>query len=181
MIRLSGLALDEIAFRVCTAFQGKGFTAVLTGGGAASFYAPSAVQSRDLDFVLPFTLGESPPQQLLEELGFAPSTARGTYAHPETPFTLEILKGPLAVGDETITSWATLVRDELVLHVIHPVDCVKDRLSAAIHWNDLSSAKQAAEVAKVQDIDLDQVKRWAVAEGGSMMFERFLTLVQAPS
>ena len=44
--------LVEVAFAVCTALARAGVTAVLSGGGAATFYAPEAIQSYDLDFIL---------------------------------------------------------------------------------------------------------------------------------
>ena len=34
--------LVEVAFEVCTALDASGYTAVLTGGSAATFYAPAA-------------------------------------------------------------------------------------------------------------------------------------------
>lgn len=34
--------LTDVAFAVCTALAEKGFVAVLTGGSAATYYAPEA-------------------------------------------------------------------------------------------------------------------------------------------
>ena len=50
----SETSLAELALIVCTALERVGQTAILTGGGAATFYAPEAYQSRDLDFVFEF-------------------------------------------------------------------------------------------------------------------------------
>jgi hypothetical protein len=49
-----GSSLVDVAFAVCTALDRDGITAVLTGGSAATFYAPEAYQSEDADFVLSF-------------------------------------------------------------------------------------------------------------------------------
>lgn len=45
-------SLTDVAFAVCTALHRAGYTSVLTGGSAATFYAPTAYQSKDLDFVI---------------------------------------------------------------------------------------------------------------------------------
>lgn len=43
--------LAEVATAVCSALDRTGITAVLTGGSAATYYAPEAYQSSDIDFV----------------------------------------------------------------------------------------------------------------------------------
>ncbi len=52
MTDATGSALISVAFEVCTALEAAGTTAVLTGGSAATFYAPEAYQSVDIDFVI---------------------------------------------------------------------------------------------------------------------------------
>ncbi len=60
-----------------------------------------------------------------------------------------------------------------MLHVISPTDSVRDRLAAAIHYKDLSSAKQAAEIAKLHEVDLEVIKSWCEEEGGATVFAIF--------
>jgi hypothetical protein len=60
--------LAEVAFAVCTALERSGFRAVLTGGSAATYYAPEAYQSGDLDFVI--TLRGKEGEKALASLGF---------------------------------------------------------------------------------------------------------------
>jgi hypothetical protein len=175
---LKGLSYGDIAFEVCSAFERAGTVAVLVGGGAAALYAPGAYQTRDLDFVLPWELFGGPKLSVIGELGFTHSTARGTYEHPEIPYTLEILPGPLAVGDQTLASYETLTQGELKLHIVSPTDCVKDRLAAAIHWHDLNSIRQAAAVARVQPIEMESVRRWCEAEGDEDAFRRLQAFLE---
>ncbi len=52
MRSLKGLTFEEVAFEVCSAFDRHKVLAVLVGGGAATYYAPRAYQTKDLDFVL---------------------------------------------------------------------------------------------------------------------------------
>jgi hypothetical protein len=53
----AGASLEDVCFAVCTALQNAGTIAVLTGGSAATYYAPAAYQSRDADFIIKFSVG----------------------------------------------------------------------------------------------------------------------------
>jgi hypothetical protein len=169
---LSGLSYSDIAFEVCSAFERVGVTAVLSGGGAATIYAPEAYESRDLDFIFQAQLWLPNADPVLA-LGFAESSTRGTFAHPDIPFTLEFLKGPLAVGDEVIQTWNTFHKGELTLHVISPTDVVKDRLASVIHYRDHSAIRQAAAVAQSVQVELDSIRAWCENEGGADVFAIF--------
>jgi hypothetical protein len=173
MRSLAKLAYEDIAFEVCSAFERAKVLAVLVGGGAAAYYAPRAYETRDLDFVLHLELFGTPKASILGELGFVPTRSAGTYGHPEIPYTLEILGGPLGVGAEILTEWETHRKGDLVLHVISPMNSVKDRLAHAIHFHDPNAARQAAEVAKLHAIDLAAIKAWCESEGGKLAYGQF--------
>ncbi|WP_025229693.1 hypothetical protein [Fimbriimonas ginsengisoli] len=170
-------SVEDIAFKVCPAMHKAGVTVVLSGGGAATIYAPNAHQTRDLDFVLPFAIS-APSASPIAALGFFATKSRGIYGHPNTAYTLEFLDGPLAVGDDVVVRWETRRKGGVILHLISATDCVRDRLAAAIHWNDLNSARQAAEVAKLHSVDLALVQTWCVREGGGEKFELFLRMLE---
>lgn len=51
------------------------------------------------------------------------------------------------------------------LRLLSPTDCVKDRLAAYFHWDDMQSLAQAALVAYANEIDLAEVESWATREG----------------
>ncbi len=53
-------------------------------------------------------------------------------------------------------------------------DSVKDRLASYFYWNDQQALEQALLVAKNNQIDLKNLKRWAKEEGFFSEFERFL-------
>lgn len=184
--------LHTLCARPCT---GRVRPAVLSGGGAATVYAPEAYQSRDLDFIVRFWASSSdfPAEAPLRELGFIRS---GTlYTHPETVFTLEFPIGPLSVGEEEILSWRTLTRvvnpdgnwsdgpfvdnQGYLLHILNPTDCVRDRLAWFLHYNDFSGLSQAVSVARKQDVDLEIIKRWCEAEGAAQKFKIFLANLNA--
>ncbi|CAN5410635.1 hypothetical protein BH11ARM2_BH11ARM2_35520 [soil metagenome] len=167
----------DVAYKVCSAFDRNSVVAVLVGGGAATFYAPQAYETKDLDFVLHLELFGLPDVSVLTGLGYRPSRTAGTYEHPQSPFTLEILQGPLAAGGETLYEWDTHRKARLVLHVIKAEDSVKDRLAHAIHNGDPNAAKQAAEVAKRHSVDMAEVRAWCEEEGGLSAYGVFAAFV----
>jgi hypothetical protein len=60
----------EVAFVVCTELDRIGTIAVLTGGSAATYYVPSAYQSRDADFVIVMNGKFAKPSEALAKLGY---------------------------------------------------------------------------------------------------------------
>ena len=65
----------------------------------------------------------------------------------------------------------------LPVKMLSPTDCVKDRLCGYFHWNDLQSLEQAKMVARDNEIDLKELKRWAQRErmeGRYAIFEKQL-------
>lgn len=170
-------SLVEIAFEVCTALDARGYTAVLTGGSAATFYAPDAYQSEDLDFVLAF--GGGGGAEALRALGF--SEQGGTYRHPQSRFSLEFPAGPLAIGEDAVTTWRTFRKGNELLHVLSPTDSCRDRLASYLFWNDFSGLEQAIAVRSAQaaEVDLEAVKAWCAREGHAKKYELFATRVGA--
>jgi len=150
---------------------------VLTGGSAATYYAPEAYQSGDLDFVI--TLNGTNGNAALAELGFI---KKGDfYRHPHSHFLLEFPKGPLAVGDDSIDSWSTVRRDDEVLYVLSPTDSCRDRLASFLFWNDFSGLEQAIAVfhARANEVDLNVIEDWCRREGHSQKFSLFASRIRA--
>ncbi len=171
--------LTDIAFEVCTALDSAGFVGVLTGGSAATFHAPEAYQSKDLDFVL--TLRGKGGERALEAIGFHRNGA--FYLHDRTHFTLDFPSGPLGVGDELVTTWDTerrRGRPPMVLHVLSPTDSCRDRLASFLFWNDFAGLEQALHVAtaKPTQVDLELIRDWCGREGQTKKFEIFAARLQ---
>jgi hypothetical protein len=139
-----GSTLTDVAFAVCTALDDAGIKAILTGGSAATFYAPDAYQSSDLDFVITFR-GGGDGAGALAALGYRPEA--GAYVHRESQLPIEFPPGPLMIGDDHITRWATVERGGGErLHVLSPTDSCRDRLAALLFWQDFSGLEQALAV-----------------------------------
>ena len=163
--------LIEVAFAVCTALEHAGWKAVLTGGSAATFHAPDAYQSLDIDFVITFR-GEH-GDEALEEIGYRKD--RDYYVHDHVSFPLEFPPGPLMIGGDLVTTWDTVQRGSEILHVLSATDSVRDRLAALLYWNDFSALEQALDVAAAQrpHIDLDAIREWCAREGHAEKFGLF--------
>jgi hypothetical protein len=146
---------------VCSALHRTGITAVLTGGSAATFYAPESYQSRDADFII--TVRADGGAQVLANLGYM--QRGGTYEHRENAYTLEFPRGPLAVGDDLIQSWVTVRREEQVLHVLSRTDSVRDRLMWFYTSNDRTALHAAIGVAMSGSVNRDLIKEWSSREG----------------
>lgn len=101
-------SLTDVAFAVCTALDRAGYITVLTGGSAATFYAPAAYQSKDIDFVI--TLQGKTGEEALASVGF--KRQGDFYEHPDSPFPLEFPPGPLAIGEDLVTKWSTSSESE---------------------------------------------------------------------
>ena len=59
------------------------------------------------------------------------------------------------------------------LRILSATDCIKDRLAAFFHWDDMQCLEQAVRVAGGNKIDLDEIHRWAVKEGHEGKFNEF--------
>ncbi|MBC8328505.1 MAG: hypothetical protein H8E31_07125 [Planctomycetes bacterium] len=160
--------LEEVAFHVCSALEDAGITAVLTGGSAATVHSQGGYSSLDLDFVMTRLRGaEGAGEAALQRLGYRRDG--GQFAHEACPLALDFLRGPLAVGAEVLTVWETRQRRGLTLHLLRAADSIKDRLAAFLHWGDVRGLDQAAAVWRrtIQDVDLEELRAWVAAEGGT--------------
>lgn len=148
--------LSDVAFAVCTALEDAGEHAVLCGGSAATYYAPDAYQSRDLDFVLRFSARARSIDAALRPLGYE-RAPEALYRHPTISYTVEFPAGPLAIGSETVDTYATETRDTMLLHVYTPTDVVRDRFMHYWAWGDQVALRVSLGVAAVRSADIDMV------------------------
>jgi len=166
--------LTDVAYAVSTALHRVKVTSVLTAGSAATFYAPEAYQSLDLDFVITMR-GEDGGADALRALGF--ELHGQFYRHPKTRFTLDFPRGPLAIGDDVITKWSTVRRAPELLHVLTPTDSCRDRLASVLFWNDFSGLEQALAVLRAQRrrVSLKVISDWCQRERQGAKGELFLS------
>lgn len=160
-----GASLADVAFAVCTALDSAGIVAVLTGGSAATYYVPAVYQSRDADFILRYGVGLRDVVPALESIGFRLRDS-GDFEHPNLQYTVEFPKGPLAIGSDLVTSWATERRENELLHILTPTDVVRDRFLHYFAWSDLSAYAAALAIARAMRdrVDWNAFEMWARRE-----------------
>ncbi|MGB6517505.1 MAG: hypothetical protein WBE79_03240 [Candidatus Cybelea sp.] len=164
-------SLEDVCFAVCSALQNVGTVAVLTGGSAATYYAPEAYQSRDADFIIKFSADRAGAGNAMRDLGY--HEIGGTYHHNKNVFTIEFPPGPLSVGSDLVRTYETINRNDDVLHLLSRTDCVRDRLAAFYFFADRSALAAAVGVARSGVFDLPLIERWSLKEGEARRFAEF--------
>ncbi|HXM19309.1 MAG TPA: hypothetical protein VN934_10950 [Candidatus Tumulicola sp.] len=174
--------LVDVCFAICTELGARALKVVLTGGSAATFYAPQSYQSYDADFVAVFAVDEESQRQLvaaMSDLGYDLDGRRIFQNRNGNPFAVEFPKGPLAVGGDYIQRYDTVRRGEEMLNVITATDSVRDRLAAYYSWDDRSSLQTAVSVclAVPEKVDLTNVEGWSRREGQLDKHAEFVRLL----
>ncbi|MFN8138422.1 MAG: hypothetical protein U0R49_01345 [Fimbriimonadales bacterium] len=66
-----------------------------------------------------------------------------------------------------VEQYATFEEDELILFVLTPTDCVRDRLASFFWFRDRSALSAACGIVEAcrGEVDLEEVRNWAMREG----------------
>ncbi len=168
--------LEEVATLVCTRLDADGISVVLSGGGAVSIYSDNEYESYDLDFV-PTGLARR-VDHAMQALGF--ERRQRHWVHPRNPYWVEFPAGPVAIGEEVIREFAERRNAAGMLRILHPTECVMDRLTWYFHDADRQCLEQALQVARKHHVDLTRIERWAAAEQphGTERFQEFRDLLE---
>lgn len=171
MKSIGKMSQSELAAFIQGALQTEGITVVLSGGSAVSFYSDNKYVSKDLDLINTGFAKRSKINSVMESIWFV---EKGRYfINPNTKYFVEFPDGPLSVGEEPVKEVNEFELATGILRVLSPTDCVKDRLCAFYFWNDQQGLAQAVLVAKDQNVDLQEIKRWSKAENKEKEFEVF--------
>ncbi|MBW8890386.1 MAG: hypothetical protein JF616_21745 [Fibrobacteres bacterium] len=170
------MGLEAMAQYAYSGLKKAGIDVTLSGGACVSIYTDNAYQSGDLDFIRQLHDGFEKVSSVMEGLGFEREGRH--FTHPDSGFFVEFPPPPISVGNEPPRSIVENVLKtdlgEMPVKMLSPTDCVKDRLCGYFYWNDLQCLEQAmmVAVARGEDLDMKELKRWA-RQGG--MLERFST------
>lgn len=156
------MSLGELAAYVCTHLKSNGIFCVLSGGACVTIYSKNQYQSYDLDFIEQTSTSRKEIKSVLAELGFIEENRY--FKHKNTDYFIEFPAGPLSIGSEPIEKFNELTFETGTLSLLSPTDCVKDRLAAYYHWDDLQTLEQAKMVANYHQIDLEEIRRWSDLE-----------------
>lgn len=171
-----GLSLEDLALFLSDHLAKQGIDTVLSGGACVSIYTQNKYLSYDLDFVLLNYVSRKKIASALQSVGFREDGRH--FRHADTPFIIEFLAPPPSVGEEPIGRIEEIRKGRMVLKLLSPTDCVKDRLAAYYHWNDRQSLEQAILVCLARSVDLREMERWSVKEGMKEKFGSFQDLLR---
>lgn len=168
--------VQELGAFISCHLQKYGLEITLTGGSCVTIYTNNQYKSMDLDFVETYFTKRKDLKRYLAELGFEEENRY--FKHPETDYFIEFPPGPLAVGGEPIKEINIIHTEVGDLQIISPTECVKDRLASFFFWNDRQCLSQAVLVARSNEINLAEIKRWSLKEGEEQKFTEFLSLLK---
>jgi len=171
--------LPAVAAAASEALAEAGIDAVLTGGAAATIHSGGAYSSHDLDYVVRRGGSRQLIDDALAGIGFRRDGNR--YVHDSTPFFIEFVAGPLAVGGDVGIRPVILPLEGGTVTILSPTDSCRDRLAAFYHWSDRQSLDAAIEIAARHPINLSAIRRWSLREGHSDKFEEFRQAVERRS
>lgn len=170
MKSLKDMSYGELAAYIQMELRKKSIDVVLSGGAAVSIYTSNEYVSYDIDLVINHFANRKIIKAVMEDIGF--NEVGRHFEHPDTILFVEFPAGPLSIGAEPVGKIDEIRFETGVLRVISPTDSVKDRLAGYYHWGDQQSLIQATIIAREQDIDLEEIKRWSIAEGKLDEFEK---------
>jgi hypothetical protein len=175
--------LVDVCFEVSTALDSHGMPAVLTGGSAATVYAPEVYTSHDADYILESDHRIDEVALALVDLGLKRHGKLRRFIHSTTQYRIYFPRGPLAVGGDYIRESSMLNRENLSLRILTRTDCIRDRLAHFYHWDDYTALNVAVEVscADLNDVNFSCIKDWTLRKSPLflMKFEEFEKRVQA--
>jgi hypothetical protein len=169
----SEMTQPEIGAYVVTKLKESGFLVVLSGGAVVSIYSLGRYVSKDLDLIDIYPSRKIKLKEVMQAIGFIEEAKY--YRHPDSKYFVEILPGPLGIGEELNVKTVEKKYSTGTLVLITPTECIKDRLAAYYHWGDLQSLEQAVLVAGYQKINLEEVRRWSKKEGKLRDFENIFS------
>ena len=172
MIAIADMTPTELAGFIGEYLGKQGIDVVLSGGACVNYYSKGKYVSLDLDFVNAASTSYMKIHAAMTELGF--QERNRYFTHPDTEYLVEFPSGPLAVGDEQVGEVIAIETKTGTFRIISSTDCVKDRLAAFYHWDDLPCLEQAAMVAGENEVDLGEIRRWSEGEGKTNQYQRFL-------
>lgn len=171
-MKIKGLSQKDLAILIAGNLGRRGIDVVLTGGACVAIHTNNKYISADLDFVLISDDKQKETREFLLALGFFEDGR--FFRHADTEYFLDFLPPPLSIGDEPVKQVFTIKKKALVLKLLSPTDCIKDRLAAYYHWDDRQALEQAILVAGSRRIDLAEVRRWSDKEKMAEKFKLFL-------
>lgn len=166
-------SLEDVAGAVAASLREIGLDPVVVGGSASTLHAPEAYRSRDVDMVFPAGIDglHRPVRYAMESLGFL--LENNMFVHRSSPFTVEFLPGPVAIGEDTISEFALIATAFGDVRVLHAIDAVCDRLNKYCVWHDADALSVAVAVARACRVEPSDVESFFHRHANGPYGERY--------
>ncbi|MFA7570748.1 MAG: hypothetical protein WCY75_05795 [Sulfurimonadaceae bacterium] len=158
---------EETAAIIYEMLLTKGIDVVLTGGSCMEIYTHSNYSSYDLDFIANPSIKASQIKEIMIDAGFEVTKGR-YFQHNNTQYLVEFPTGPVSLGNEEPKVHKELKTHVGTLKLLTPTNCVKDRLCAYLYHNGEECLSQAIAVAHKNEINKDNLLKWALKECNEM-------------
>jgi len=175
-MKIKGISIKDLGIYISDYLRKNGIETVLSGGACVTIYTDNKYLSYDLDFVLTVYVNRKKIRRVLEKIEFYEEGR--FFKHKDTQYFIDFLSPPLSIGEEPVKVISSIRKGSMVLKLLSPTDCVKDRLAAYYHWNDKPSLDQAILVSKDNKVDLKEIERWSINEEMTIKFKIFKSMLE---
>ena len=177
MSDLSKLSIIEIAALICESLKKEGLQVTLSGGACAEIYSSSKYVTGDLDFIVNYLWPENDKiiERVMSSIGFKRSGR--IFINRTIDYSVEFPPGPLSIGEQYQIAPVELKLKNGNLLLLSPTDSVKDRLTGYFYGNDAQCLEQAVMICQMNDVELDDIRKWAAKEGRSDKFKKFELMI----
>ncbi len=159
---LKNASMEEMAAYVCNELIKRDIEVVLSGGSCMEIYTDTLYSSYDIDLIMRYEQKKNAVRDIMLELGFSEDGKYFTFENNKN--FIEFPSGPVAVGDEFIKVFNTKKTKFGELKLLTATDCIKDRLCACYIHNDKKCFEHALAVCHKNEINIENLKLWAMDE-----------------
>ena len=173
MKNLENLSLQDLAALICENLKKEGLQATLSGGACAEIYSNAKYVTGDLDFVVNYLWPQNDAiiNKVMAALGFK---KRGRiFINAAVAYSVEFPPGPLSIGEEYQIKPVELKLKTGNLSLLSPTDSAKDRLTGYFYGNDAQCLEQAVMICQMNEVDMEEIRRWAKMEKQREKFQEF--------
>jgi hypothetical protein len=162
----------DVAGAIAAALRDLDHDPVVVGGSAATLHAPEAYRSRDVDMVVIGGIDDNAAViTSMAAIGF--TLRNGFFFHERSPYTVDFVPSPVAIGGDVISDFATLPTAFGHIRVLHSADVVKDRLNKYVSFGDPESFEVAVMVARTKRVDITQVDAFVERQAVGVFADSF--------
>jgi hypothetical protein len=177
MKKLSDFSIVELAAKICEDLKKEGLQATLSGGACAEIYSNAKYVTGDLDFVVNYFWpgNDDKIEKVMTALGFEKKGR--IFINKSIAYSVEFPPGPLSIGEEYQIKPIELKLETGNLLLLSPTDSAKDRLTGYFYGNDAQCLEQAVMICQMNEVDMNEIRRWAKIENRPEKFNMFLKRV----